>query len=687
MFERTKTRLVRALLMSALNLPVLAVASGGVAMGQDASAPQTDPTVTGSVRPADPIRVVQPVGSAAFRKALAMLTGGDPLAAYQAAMSLADDVERRTVQWAAIRFGGGQIPYANVERFANDAPEFDTDATYRSRIEQSLLSQSPSSSEIIANLGGQMPVTLQGQIALAQAYLADGQRDRAARIARHIWVNNFLDRDSETEVLQSLGALLTNQDYWDRAVHLLMHDRASGTERIMDKLTPAQQSLARARIAVSRKSGDAAALIDRVDPAFRDTGLFWFARAQFARDNGDLKGAVWALDQVKGTPPDAAEFWYERRLIVRRALAAGDPQLAYRAAAGYRQGPEGRLVDANFHAGWIALAMLKDPGAAEPHFVRMASLSTLPESIAAANYWLGRTLDALGRASEARANYAKAGQFASIYYGQLAREALGEAPVTIRGLPQWRDAETEFNNRQLVKAVRLLAGNGQPSMAEPLVSRLAYRISDPGDFVLAARLAQSIDAHHLAVLIADIADRKGIPLDLFHFPKDGIPPSARVANVDNAAIYAIARQESRFDREAVSRTGARGLMQLMPGTAKEVASKVGLAYSASRLTADPKYNVLLGSTYLETQLKRYNGSLVLAAAAYNAGPGNVNKWLDTFGDPRSTSIDPVVWIEMIPFTETRKYVQRVMGNYLVYRARLGDQSIRMSQALRTIPDQ
>lgn len=685
MFACTKTRLVRALFLSALGLPLLVSAGVGEAFGQGNAAQSTDPTVTGSVQPAAPIRVAKPIGSAAFQQALSLLTGGDPLGAYQAAMNLGDEVERRTIQWAAIRFGGGKVPYPNVERFAKDAPEFDTDTLYRARIEQSLLSQSPSPSEIISNLGGKMPVSLDGQIALAQAYLADGQKDRAARIARYVWVNNFLDRDSEAEVLKSLGALLDNKDYWDRAVHLLMHDRASGTERILDRLTPAQQSLAKARIAVSRKSANAAALIDQVDPTYRDTGLFWFARAQYARDNGDLKGAVWALDQVKGTPPDAAEFWYERRLIARQALASGDAQLAYRAAAGYRQGPEGRLVDANFHAGWIALALLNDPAAAEPHFVRMASLSTLPESIAAANYWLGRTLDALGRKAEARSAYAKAGQFASIYYGQLAREALGEAPVAIRSLPQWRNAEAEFDSRQLVKAVRLLAGNGQPAMAEPLVSRLAYRVTDPGEFVLAARLAQSIDAHHLAILIADIADRKGIPLDLFHFPKDGIPPSARVAAVDNAAIYAIARQESRFDREAVSRTGARGLMQLMPGTAKEVANKVGLAYSATRLTSDPKYNVLLGSTYLETQLKRYEGSLVLAAAAYNAGPGNVNKWLAAYGDPRSSKTDPVVWIEMIPFTETRKYVQRVMGNYLVYRARLGDQSMRMSQALRAIP--
>ena len=173
-------------------------------------------------------------------------------------------------------------------------------------------------------------------------------------------------------------------------------------------------------------------------------------------------------------------------------------------------------------------------------------------------------------------------------------------------------------------------------------------------------------------------------MDAFQYPKDGLPKGAKLASIDKAAIYAIARQESHFDADAVSRSGARGLMQLMPGTAKEVAKQVGVKYSSKRL-ADPAYNALLGSTYLATQLKRYDGSLVLAAAAYNAGGGNVNKWLKVFGDPRKSNIDAVAWIETIPFTETRKYVQRVMGNYMVYRARLGTETQTITQALRRIP--
>jgi len=203
--------------------------------------------------------------------------------------------------------------------------------------------------------------------------------------------------------------------------------------------------------------------------------------------------------------------------------------------------------------------------------------------------------------------------------------------------------------------------------------------------VLAARLAQSIGAHQVAITIAETAESRGAPMDLFSFPKDGLPQNAALAAIDKAAVYAITRQESRFQVDAVSSAGARGLMQLMPGTAKETAAKVGVDYSATRLVTDGAYNALLGSTYLAAQLNRYDGSLVLAAAAYNAGAGNANKWISAYGDPRSSRVDPVVWIELIPFQETRKYVQRVLGNYLVYRARLGDSGMTLMDALRKIP--
>jgi soluble lytic murein transglycosylase len=251
-------------------------------------------------------------------------------------------------------------------------------------------------------------------------------------------------------------------------------------------------------------------------------------------------------------------------------------------------------------------------------------------------------------------------------------------------MPEWKSSQAAFDASDMVQAVRLLAENGEVDMAKPLLRSFAFAFKTGGELVLAARLAQEVGAHDLAISIADTADKRGTPLDLYSFPKDGLPTD-KLASVDTAAVYAITRQESHFRADAISSVGARGLMQLMPGTAKETAKKVGVEYSSKRLTSDPAYNALLGSTYLANQLARFDGSLVLAAAAYNAGGGNASKWVDAFGDPRSDTVDPVIWVELIPFQETRNYVKRVLGNYVVYQARLGHDEVGIRQALRRIP--
>lgn len=622
--------------------------------------------------------------SAAFQKALDVLASGDQPTAYELAKALPNDTERRAIQWAAIYYGGGKIDYASVLEFSQDAPAFAGSSVFKTRLEQALTRANADGDEVIRLLGGAMPNTIDAQIALAAAYVADGQRERAARIARAIWTENFLDRETEDKVYRELGALLDRDAHWARAVHLMMHDRASAVERLLPHLSAGQKSLAVARNAVSRNAKNAKKLLDSVDPAYQSHPVFLFSRAQRARQFELWEDAVAWLDKGKGDFPDAAEWWYERRTLARQLLALGKPKLAYRAAAGYRQGPEGRLVEAHFHAGWIALAFLGDAKTALGHFEAMRDLATLPDSVTQAYYWLGRTKLALGDKLGANEAYAAAARYGTIYYGLLARAELGMKGVHLRSMPAWQQSQATFESREVVRAVRLFADNGQKTLAEPLLRSFTQSLEDGGELLLAARLAQAIDAHHLAISIADTADRRGIPLDLFSFPKDGLP-SGQLASIDKAAVYAITRQESRFQVDAISKAGARGLMQLMPQTAKETAAKAGIAYSKSRLTTDPAYNALLGSTYLAAQLKRFEGSLVLAAAAYNAGGGNANKWIKAFGDPRSEDVDPVVWVELIPFQETRQYVKRVLGNYLVYRTRLGKDDFTIREALRRIP--
>lgn len=642
-----------------------------------------DNVVTGSIGSGTATPAPDTKGSAAFRAALDLLGSDDAAGAYQAARALPDALERRTVQWAAIYFNPGKVDYPSVQRFAADAPDFAASSVYRTRIEQALLKAEPTDADVIAALGGAVPNTIEAQVMLASAYLAEGQKERATRLAHSIWIDNFLTPEQEKTVLDKLGTLLDRDTHWARAMHLMMHDRAQASERLLAFLSPAQKSLVVARAAVSRNDADAKKQLDSVDPSMQSNPVFIFSRAQRARQFELWQNAVDWLNKAPAELPDAAEWWYERRALIRQLLNAGRPKLAYQAASGYTKGPDGRVVEAQFHAGWIALSFLDDAAAAKKHFTAQKALSTLPDTVSQANYWLARADTKLGDAAGAKAAYEAAARYGNVYYGQLARAELGHKGVEIRPLPHWQDSESLFNANPIVRAIRLLAANGKQSMAVPLLRYYGEGLKTGGELLLAARLAQEIGAHNVAILIADAADKLGVPLDLFSFPKDGLPADAQLA-ADRAAVYAIARQESMFQLDAISSSGARGLMQLMPGTAKEVAGKVGVGYSASRLISDAAYNALLGSTYLGTQLERYDGSLVLAAAAYNAGPGNANKWIAAYGDPRAENVDPVIWVELIPFQETRKYVQRVLGNYLVYRERLGDGGLTLQEALRTI---
>ncbi|HEY0032439.1 MAG TPA: lytic transglycosylase domain-containing protein [Devosia sp.] len=645
--------------------------------------PIVDRVTTASV-PATPVRTVEIKGSAEFEQALATLNEGKLQDALDLAADLDSAVERHTIEWASIQFNPGAAPYRSIKRFMTEAPQFANAELFQTRLEESLAREQLPADKMLETLGGE-PTTVEGQIALARALLSDGKEDHAGELARQIWTENFLTRTQEKRVLDSFGALLDRDAHWQRAMHLMMNDRAKGSARLLPFLTSAQKTLVEARAAVSRNDKDAKAKLDDVDPAMQTNPVYIFSRAQRALQFELWESAAEWFSKAPDEVPDAAEWWYERRTLIRKLVNNKQYQLAFEVADGYRSGPEARLMDARFHAGWIALAFLDDAGAAKQHFTEMTKHTTLPDSIAQANYWLGRADTKLGDTAAAKAAFQAAARYSTVYYGQLALGELGQQGIDIRPLPDARDTATLFQANPVVQAIRLLHGSGKKSMAMALLRQYSEGLEHGGEFMLAAQLAQEIDAPQLSISIAGLADTRGTPLDELNFPHDALPQEARLGT-DRAAVFAIARQESMFQIDAVSSVGARGLMQLMPGTAKEVASEVGVDYSPARLVNDPEYNALLGSTYLGKQLKRYDGSLVLAAAAYNAGPGNANKWIKAYGDPRDGKVDPVVWVELIPFQETRTYVKRVLGNYLVYSERLGNEQVTLKQALRTIDE-
>ena len=366
------------------------------------------------------------------------------------------------------------------------------------------------------------------------------------------------------------------------------------------------------------------------------------------------------------------EWWIERRLVARELLDVGDARTAYKVAAtGPRPESDNYRAEQPFTAGWIALRFLKDPQTAARNFALIAKDQDHPITLSRAYYWQARAAEAMGDQGNARSRYELAAQFPATYYGQLARTRIGVAPVTLRGAPQpsFSDRST-FSRLEAVKAIQLLYAIGERHIPLTIYYDLSWRLDDAGQLGMLADLAEENRDARSTLVVGKESMAEGFALEKEAFPVFGLPSYTPIGTpVDKALIYAIARQESQFNPETLSSAKAMGLMQVTPAAGRQVAKTTGASYSESRLRTDQSYNVQFGAAELGELLDTYGPNYVLIFAAYNAGRGNVAKWISRYGDPRDPDVDVLDWVERIPFSETRNYVQRVMENYQAYKLR------------------
>ena len=433
-----------------------------------------------------------------------------------------------------------------------------------------------------------------------------------------------------------------------------------------------RKELATAWSAVIRGGRQAKGLLEKV-PQDQRTNGYAFALARQLRREGAFVEAAAVLAKVPRDPaalvdPDA--WWQERRVLSRELLDIGQYRLAYEIVAADSAQDPAAAADAAFHAGWYALRFLNEPKAAAAHFARVEEVSDGPISNARGWYWMARAAEA-GGTGDAEALYRRAARYGTTFYGQLAADRLGLTAIDASEPQPGNALRAAFSAHPPVRAIARLEAAGYPGLARQMTMDLAGFLTGPGEVALLSARAQAAGDHYLALRIAKAAARRGMDVGALAHPVGVIPADADIAAAGKALAYAVARQESEFNVAAVSPAGARGLLQLMPRTARSVAGSAGLAYSGERLTTDPAYNATLGSAYLGQQLDRFGGSYILTFAGYNAGPSRAREWVSRFGDPRGKPVDFVVdWIERIPFPETRNYVQRVMENYQVYKQRL-----------------
>ena len=495
----------------------------------------------------------------------------------------------------------------------------------------------------------------------------------AQQTLRRAWVESPGDAGAETAIMAQFGRLLSQEDHQRRFDRLFFARDLQGAQRALERLTGVALGSGRMRMALAGEPEVTQILLRPLD-------LGWaYERARLLRRRDQDADAVasWIVAepfQLNMDPEIARAVWAERQILARKLLRLNNAKDAHRIAAfhGQPMGSEGRL-EAEFLAGFIALRFLNDPILAQRHFVAMALGTRSVISRARAFYWEGRALAARGANAAARERYAAAAQLPTAFYGQLAALTMGESQEALdqrlRALqtpPVDQRRAQEFARRELARVVTTLAELGETRRTRVFLLRLQAVSADQQDRLLTARLANHIGRPDHAVWVAR---RSAIEGDIL-LP-EGWPTPFRVpvTSPEPAFIFSVTRQESNFDTEAVSSANARGLMQLLPSTAQLVARRLGMNFRLEMLTADPQANIKLGAAYLEEMLGRFEGSLVMASAAYNAGPRRVDEWLGTYGNPLRGERDLLDWMEMIPFAETRNYVQRIVEGAVIYRAR------------------
>lgn len=582
-------------------------------------------------------------------------------------------LDRQILTWAIALKGDG-VPAHEIASAARDLEGWPGMKTLRANSERALFRERAQPAQVISAFAGTQPETPEGTMALARALIETGRESDARALVSRIWRNERMSRDAENAMRSNFGSLLTKADHKFRMDKLLYNDRLAEAERVAAAAN--SETLFRARSAAIKGEGASRALAavpgnQKSDPSFL------FASAQTARKANKPQEAAALLMRGPTDPAllvDTDAWWNEARIVSRMLIEAGQAREAYALAA--RQRPTGTVerVEKDFHAGWYALRELKDPATARKHFQVIAEASRSPISQSRAYYWLGRAAEAGGGGSASDA-YQRAARYSTTFYGQLAAAKLGRAPGAV-AFPSPGSAERQrFEKREAVRAIKRLEELGSQWRADALYRSLGQELTSPGELGLLAVMAERRGAHHISLDVGKAAYQNGVDAPALAFPVGAIPSGANISASGKALAYAIARQESAFNTGAKSPVGALGLLQLMPATAKSLSREIGASYSDAKLLSDVSYNALLGSRYLGQQIDTFNGSYVLTFVAYNAGPRRAREWIERFGDPRGRPIDEVVdWVEKIPFTETRNYVQRVMENYQVYKLRLGASS-------------
>jgi soluble lytic murein transglycosylase len=615
-----------------------------------------------------------PLDIAAVKQAIELAHKGRPDEATSVENTISDPLARKLVEWVILRGDEADLDFPRYAAFITANPSWPGIGALRRRAEAALWQQQADRRTVIEFFRTDPPRTAKGRFALARALLAEGDQAGAQAAVRDAWRKDAFSADVEAQARDIFAGLITAADDKARMDARLDVDDDDAGIRAARHLGPVETAIAKARIAVINKSSKAKALLEEVPAEGRHDSGYVLSRIQYLRRTDKInEAAQWMLSAPHEADRlgDLDQWWVERRLIARKLLDLNDFKAAYAVASGGAAPVnENYRGEQQFTTGWIALRFLHEPAAALSHFARIADgITNNPITLGRSYYWQGRAAEALGRNQEARGYYETAARYPTAYYGQLARARLGIDAVTLHAPPE---PSAEHYRLEVARIFEILYAIDERDTIANMAADLGDKSADAVGLATLGEIAKRHNDARTTLLIGKPALSHGLPLEHYAFPDFGVPDYQQIGpEVERCIVYSIVRQESAFNGRVVSSANAIGLMQVTPAAGRDTAKRFNVSFDQHRLMADVAYNAQLGTAELGNDIASWRGSYILAFVAYNAGPRRAKEWIEQYGDPRSPKVDPIDWIERIPISETRNYVQRIIENMQVYRARFG----------------
>lgn len=584
----------------------------------------------------------------------------------------ADPIGAKLITWIYVTETNLPVAPHQLIEFVRANPDWPKLYIFRRKIEENL-ARAGNAAETVAWFSQNPPTTYTGEKGYIDALIRTGKVLEARTALNKFWKDAELNKNQTAAMIASYKSGFAPHAHAERLDHLIWEGRHSEAEYMLAFVDPGQRAAAQARIALARMSKNAEGLLAAVPPAYQKGEGLMFERLRWRRRKNMDAGALEMLAQMPAKTLRPDMWWGEINILGRRRLELRDYAGAFKIVSRHQLTEGIEFAQAEWMLGWLQLRYMNQPLKAYYHFEAMYKKVSTAISHSRGAYWAARAAEKAFPGQPTAVEWEKiSARFVSTFYGQLSYEKLygRPSPAIFKEPPVSPAAEAAFKNNELARAVRVLNGLGLKTILDPFLARLIADAKTKDDYNLVARLARETERYYYAVQAnKDCQQHLGQFLFFEGYPT--LPPLP-LASPEKALVHAIIHRESMFNPQAMSPVGARGLMQLMPGTARMMARQTAQAYDEAKLTRDPRYNALLGEAYLQGLISDYAGFYPMAIAAYNAGPGNVRKWNLAFSDPRLGQIDVIDWIEHIPIYETRNYIQRVMESYYIYRLRFGE---------------